>query len=66
MVQATDAEPQRIASGYTSDYSAEMTPPQQGELEFRQAIASSYIASQYMEHQETIINSTGIDGDDFY
>ena len=57
MAPATDAEPQRVASGCTSDYCAEMTPSQ---LEFRQAMASSYIASQYMDHQETINDSTEI------
>ena len=40
MAPATDAEPQRIASGCTSDHSAKMTPPQQAELEFRQQTRS--------------------------
>jgi hypothetical protein len=45
-----------------------MTPSHQAELEFRQTMASSYIASQYMEHQETINDSTEINwnnGDEF-
>ena len=49
MAPATDAELWRVASGCTSDHSAEMTPQQQAELEIRQAMASLYIASQYME-----------------
>ena len=61
MAPATDAEPRRVASGCTSDHSAKMTPQQQAEFESRQAMASSYIASQYMEHQETINDSTEID-----
>ena len=68
MAPATDAEPRRVASGCTSDHSAKMTQQQQAEFEFRQAMASSYIASQYMEHQETINDSTEIDwnnGDEF-
>ena len=68
MAPATDAEPRRVASGSTSDHRAEMPPSHQAELEFRQAMASSYITSQYMEHQETIIDSTEIDwnnGDQF-
>ena len=68
MAPATDAEPWRVASGCTSDHSVEMTPSHQAELEFRQAMASSYIASQNMEHQETIYDSTEIDwnnGDQF-
>ena len=39
---------------------AKMTPAQEAELEFRQAMASLYIASHYMEHPETINNSTEI------
>ena len=68
MAPATDAEPRRVASGCTSDHSAEITPSHQAELKFRQAMASSYIASHYMEHQETINDSTEIDwnnGDEF-
>ena len=61
MTPTTDAEPWRVASGCTSDHSAKMTPQQQAELEFRQAMASSYIASQHMEHQETTIDYTEID-----
>ena len=60
MTPATDAEPQRVASGRTSDHRAEMTPTQQAELEFRQGMASSYIASQSMQHQD----STEIDNVD--
>ena len=61
MAPATDAEPRRVASGCTLDHGAEITPSHQAELEFRQETASSYIASQYMEHQETINDSTEID-----
>ena len=68
MAPATDAEPRHVASGCTSDHSAKITPQQKAELEFGQAMASSYIASQYMEHKETINDSTEIDwnnGDEF-
>ena len=68
MAPATDAEPWSLASGCTSDHSAEMTPLQQAELEFRHAMASLYIASQYMEHQKTINYPTEVDwnyGDEF-
>ena len=37
------------------------SPTQQAELKFKQATTSLYIASQYMEHQETINDSTEID-----
>ena len=35
MAPATDAEPRRVASGCTSDHSAEITPSHQAKLEFR-------------------------------
>jgi hypothetical protein len=64
MAPANDAESQRVAAwvGCTSVHSAEMTPMQQAELESKQAIASLYIASQYMAHQVTINHSTEING----
>ena len=55
MAPATDAEPRRVASGCTSDHSAKMTPQQQAEFESRQAMASLYIASQYIENGTTTI-----------
>ena len=36
MAPAADAEPRRVESGCTSDHSAEMIPPQPGELESKQ------------------------------
>ncbi len=68
MAPPNDAEPQRRAVGCTSVDSAEMTPWQQAELESKQAMASFYIASQCMEHQETINDATEINwknGDEF-
>ena len=55
MAPATDAEPQRVASGCTADHSAKMTPTQQAEFESRRAMASIYVASQYMEDGTTTI-----------
>ena len=55
MAPATDAEPLRVASGCASDHSAEMNPTQQAELDSRQAMASLYFASQYMENGTTTI-----------
>ncbi len=57
MAPATDAEPQRIASGCRSDHSAKMIPTQWAELGSKQAMASSYIAPDYMEN-ETIIEDS--------
>ena len=68
MALANDAEPQRRASGCISVHSAEMTPTQQADPESKQAMASLQIAPRYMEHQETINDSTEIDwnnGDEF-
>ena len=57
MKSATDAEPQRVASGCTSDHSAKMIPTQWAELGSKQAMASSYIAPDYMENETTIDDS---------
>ena len=56
MAQANDAEPQRRASGCASVHSVEMNPPQQDELDSKQAMISLYIASQYMERETTTID----------
>ncbi len=58
MALAKYAEPLRKAVGCTSVHRAEMTPMQQAKLESKQATASSYTDSQYMEHQETIEDPT--------
>ncbi len=63
MAPATDAEQQRIAVGSTSVHSVELTLSQQAEMESKRVMTSLYIASQYMEHQETINDSTEIDWD---
>ena len=57
MAPATDAEPQRVASGCTSDHSAKMIPTQWAELGSKQAMTSSYIAPDYMENETTIDDS---------
>ncbi len=58
---ANDAEPQRRANGCTSVHSAEKTPTHHAAMGFKQAMASLYIASQFIELQETINYSTKID-----
>ncbi len=68
MAPANVAELQRRASGCALVHSAEMTPMQQAELESKQAMTSLCIASQYIEHHETIIDSTEVDwnnGDEY-
>ena len=61
MAQATDAEaaePQRVASSYTTDHSVKMIPTQWAELGSIQAITLLCIASEYVELETTTINNS--------
>ena len=50
MAPATDAEPQRLASGCTSDHSAKMTPTQRAELGSKHVSQAVYSLAGKLSH----------------